>query len=319
MRVAFLGNGIFGLPALEALVRSRHAITSLVTRPDRAQGRGRRQRPTLTKIRAGELDLPVVEIDSLESAAAAEELRALEADIWAVVAFPIIPDSLLSIPPAGTVNLHASLLPRYRGAAPVQWALINGEEVTGVTTFFIDAGIDTGAICLQREIAIDPRENAGDLSARLARHGAELLVETLDRVEAGTAERRPQDDALATPAPRLKKSDGLLDWHEPADRIVNRVRGLTPWPGAYTFLNAERMVVISARRISSGEVPWEEGAAPAPGTLAGYLVDGTPIVSTGSGEGIALLYLQRESRAAAPGADVIRGMHCECGECFGAD
>jgi methionyl-tRNA formyltransferase len=319
VRVAFLGNGVFGLPALEALARSRHTIAALVTRPDREEGRGRRKRPTLTKVRAGELELPVLEIDDLESDESAAALRALEAGVWAVVAFPIIPDSLLSIPPAGTINLHASLLPKYRGAAPVQWALINGEEVTGVTTFFIDAGIDTGAICLQREVVIDPRENAGELSARLARHGAELLVETIDRVEEGTAERQPQDTSLATPAPRLQKEDGLIDWQQDADRIVNRIRGLTPWPGAYTFLNGERMVVLAARRIEAKEVPWENGAAPAPGTLAGYLVDGTPIVSTGQQQGVALLRLQRESRAAAPGADVIRGMHCECGECFSGD
>ncbi len=319
MRTAFLGNGVFGLPALEALARSGHELAALVTRPDREQGRGRRPSPTLTKVRAGELGLPVVEIDDLSSAAAAEALAALEAEIWAVVAFPIIPGELLTIPPAGTVNLHASLLPRYRGAAPVQWALINGEETTGVTTFFIDAGIDTGAICLQREVAIAPGENAGDLSARLARLGAALLLETLDRVEAGTAPRRPQNTALATPAPRLQKNDGEIDWTLPAAAIANRIRGLTPWPGAFTFLETERLMVLQARVISAEQLPWERDQLLRPGTLGGFDDDGTPVVSAGDGSGVALVSLQRESRSAAPGADVIRGLRCECGECFGDD
>ncbi len=319
MRTIFLGNGRFGLPALDALADSRHELLAVVTRPDRAEGRGRTKRPTPTKVRARERGVPVVEIDDLNAPGTASRLQALNAEIWVVVAFPIIPAELLAIPPAGTVNLHASLLPRYRGAAPVQRAIMDGVEVTGVTTFFIDAGVDTGAVCLQREVAIGPAENAGDLSARLADLGAGLLVETLDLVAAGTAPRQPQDPALATPAPRLTKEEGELDWNQPARRVVNRIRGLTPWPGAFTFFGPERLMVHAARPVEGMELPWPAEGAPEPGTLGGFLTDGTPVVSTADGTGVALLRLQRESRSAASGAAVIRGLRCKGGERFGAD
>lgn len=318
MRIAFLGNGDFGVPALRALARSGHEVVSVVTRPDRSAGRGRRPAPTPVKAEALQLDIPVLEIADLKASDTADSLAALEAELWVVVAFPIIPAALLEIPPRGTVNLHASLLPLYRGAAPVQWALIRGEEVTGLTTFFIDAGVDTGGICLQREVAIEPGENAGELSGRLSTIGADLMLETVDRIEEGTAPRVPQEPALATPAPKLAKGDGELDWEVPARDLVNMIRGLNPWPGSFTFLHGERILVLRAAVVPESEIPWGSGEIPAPGVIGGFLEEGTPVVAAGDGKGVALTELQREGRRPAPGAEVARGMRCEEGDRFGA-
>ena len=229
-----------------------------------------------------------------------------------VVAFPIIPAPLLQIPPLGTVNLHASLLPRYRGAAPVQRAIMAGEERTGVTTFFIDAGVDTGAICRQQEVDIEPGETSGELSARLSHIGAQLMLETLAMVRSGDPPRAPQDAALASPAPRLSKEEGRLIWSEDARTLVNRIRGTNPWPGAFTFAAGERLLVHRADPIAAGEVPWTGEVEP--GTVAAFTDDGSPIVAAGDGGGVVLLELQRGGRKASSGADVSRGLRWRGGE-----
>ena len=316
MRVAFLGNGVFGVPTFRALARSSHELIALVTRPDRAAGRGRRETISPLKPSAADHDIPVVEVADLRAAETSGQLADLKADLWVVVAFPIIPSELLVIPPAGTINLHASLLPRYRGAAPAQWAIINGESVTGVTTFFIDAGIDTGGICLQREVEIEADESADRLLPRLAEHGASLMLETVELIAAGKAPRTPQDPGLATPAPAFSKEDGLVDWDLTAITIRNRIRGLHPWPGSYSTLRGERILLLKARPTTAEEVPWDEGAAPPPGTLAGYLPNGLPVVATGGGEGLVLLEIQREGRRPGDGASVMRGLRSQPGERF---
>jgi methionyl-tRNA formyltransferase len=317
VRIAFLGNGAFGIPTFHALARSSHELTALVTRPDRGAGRGRRRNVSPLKAPAAEHGITVVEVADLRADGTAGRLAELEAELWVVVAFPIIPSQLLEIPPKGTINLHASLLPRYRGAAPVQWAIINGESVTGVTTFFIDAGIDTGGICLQREVEIDDDENAADLSGRLADHGAALMLETVDLIAAGKAPRTPQDPGLATPAPAFRKEDGLIDWDLPARSIGNRIRGLQPWPGAYTTISGERILLLKARPATDAEVPWESGQAPPPGTLAGRLPDGLPVVAAGEGSGLVLLEIQREGRRPGDAASVMHGLRSDPGERFG--
>lgn len=316
MRIAFLGNGAFGLPTLRTLNESRYELIAVVTRPDRPAGRGRKPEPSATKAAALELGVPVVEVEDLHAPQSGAALRALAADLWVVVAFPILPDELLEIPPLGTINLHASLLPRYRGAAPVQWALINGESITGVTTFFIDAGVDTGAICLQRELAIEPEETAGELSERLALAGAELMLETVERIEAGDAPRIPQDEGLATRAPRLRKEDGALDWQGAGRDLTNRIRGLNPWPGCYTEAGGIRLLVHRARYVDRSRRPWREPLVP--GTVGGFLEDGTPVVAAGDGTGVALLELQREGKRIAGGAEVARGLRWKGGERLGA-
>ncbi len=311
MKVAFLGNGTFGLPIVAALTASDHDLVAVVTRPDRPAGRGRRLEPSPTKQAAMGLGVPVVEIDDLKAPATREELAALKADCWVVVAFPILPTALLDVPARGIINLHASLLPAYRGAAPIQWALINGERVTGVTTFFIDAGVDTGAVCLQREVTIEPEEDAGELADRLARVGAELMLETIDRVAGGDAPRLRQDPALATPAPRLRKEDGEIDWERPAVEVVNRIRGLNPWPGTWTWLEGERLIIHRARKASS--------AAPgtAPGTVTGRDAGGFPVVAAGDGGGVVILEAQRAGRRPVGGDELARGLHWQGGERLG--
>ncbi|MFC1627794.1 methionyl-tRNA formyltransferase [Gemmatimonadota bacterium] len=319
MRVAFLGNGAFGIPTFQALARSPHEIISLVTRPDTAAGRGRKQTATALKPVAEEYDVPIMEIEDLRAPDTLERLAGIEALLWVVVAFPIIPSELLTIPSAGVVNLHASLLPRYRGAAPIQWAIINGETTTGVTTFFIDAGIDTGGICLQRKVGIEPDENAEALSLRLADTGARLMLETVDLIAAGSAPRVPQDTTLATPAPSFTRKDGRIDWEMAAEDIGNRIRGLHPWPGSYSTIRGERLLVLKARVTTGRELPWDEETHPAPGTLAGFLSDGAPVISTGDGKGVVLLEIQREGRRPGDAVAVMRGMRCEAGERFGDD
>ncbi len=316
MRIAFLGNGAFGVPTLYALARSTHEVISVITRQDRPAGRGRKLLPSPPKTAAMELGISVVEIKDMKSPETEASLRALDAEVWVVVAFPIIPENLLDIPPQGIVNLHASLLPRYRGAAPVQWALIRGETATGITTFFIDADVDTGAICLQREVPIGREETAGELSERLAAIGAGLMVETIDLVGAGTAPRIVQDTQQATPAPKLSKADGELDWRLPAEEVVNRVRGLNPWPGGYTHIGQERILVLRVRRMVEEKVVSETVESPPPGTVWGFLEDGSPVVVAGDGEAVALLELQRAGKRAVAGAELARGLHWKGGEKF---
>jgi methionyl-tRNA formyltransferase len=313
VRLAFLGNGEFGVPVLEALLGSSHNLTAVVTRSDRPAGRGRAPEPSPIKEAARRTGTTVVEVSDLKDPETRNRLVALEADCWVVVAFPILPRILLDVPPHGIINLHASLLPRYRGAAPIQWALIRGERVTGVTTFLIDAGIDTGAICLQRELAIEPGENAGELAVRLARTGAALMVETLDRLQRGDLPRLPQDPARATPAPKLEKEEGLLDWTLAATDLVNRVRGLNPWPGTWTFFGPERILV---RRAGRAGPPWEPLTA-APGTVAAFLESGEPVVAAGGGSGVVLLEAQRAGRRPATGSELARGLRWRGGERLG--
>ncbi|MCK4772960.1 MAG: methionyl-tRNA formyltransferase, partial [Candidatus Latescibacteria bacterium] len=293
---------------------SIHKVVSVVTRPDRPGGRGRRVAPSPTKTTALELGIPVAEYEDLKGPRTGRLLKSLNADMWVVVAFPIIPEALLDIPALGIVNLHASLLPRYRGAAPVQWAIIRGETVTGVTTFFIDAGVDTGSVCLQREVGIGPEETAGELADRLAEAGAELIVETVVLVESGEVPRIVQDQAMVTPAPKLNKADGEIDWFSGAIEVVNRVRGLNPWPGSYTFFKDERILVLRARCVSEEEIVHGRVDTTAPGTIVGFLEDGSPVVVAGDGAGIALLDLQRAGRQRAKGADVARGQRWQGGE-----
>lgn len=316
MNITFLGNGSFGVPALQEIHNSSHNLLSVVTRPDRPEGRGRKLAPSAVKVAALEMDLPVLEYGNLKDIETLEQFRSLKTDLWVVVAFPIIPESMLGFSPLGIVNLHASLLPLYRGAAPVQWAIIKGESVTGVTTFFIDAGVDTGLICLQREVSIDPAETAGELSERLKYIGAKLMLETIDLVESGEAPRIAQDSTVSSPAPKLNKSDGELDWNSGTDEVINRIRGLNPWPGSFTHYNRERILVLKARALLDTDDFQDAAVNRPPGSIAGFLKDGWPVVVTGDGCFIVLLQLQRAGRQPAIASDVARGLRVETGDRF---
>jgi len=241
MRLIFMGTPEFALPSLNALHHSGHAILAVVCQPDRPKGRGGRLTPPPVKGMAERFELPILQPDKMKDLAFLEGLRALKPEVIVVVAFGrILPPAILDLPPHGCINLHASLLPKYRGAAPIQWAIINGEQETGVTTMRLDPGMDTGDILLQERMPILPEDTAGSLSVRLAERGADLMIRTLKGLESGEIIPVPQDNTQATLAPILDKEAGEIDWTRPAVHILNRIRGLSPWPGAYTFYQDER-------------------------------------------------------------------------------
>ncbi len=247
MRVVFLGTPAFAVPTLEA-VANAHQVILVVTQPDRPKGRGQEVTASPIKQAATRLGLPLYQPERIRRPEAQERLASLKPEIMVVVGYgQIIPQSVIDIPPRGIVNVHASLLPKYRGAAPIQWAIVNGEKITGVTTMQINAGLDTGDILLARETPIDDDETAVELGARLARMGAELLVETLDGLSRAAIAPRKQDDAQASLAPILKKEDGAIRWTEPAAAIHNRARGLLPWPGGHTRFRGQLLHIWRAR------------------------------------------------------------------------
>jgi methionyl-tRNA formyltransferase len=246
MRLVFLGTPAFAVPTLESLVAAGYDVLSVVTQPDRPSGRGRRLAASPVKEAALRLGLPVYQPERIRRPDAVAVLAGLRPDIMVVVGYgQILPQTVLDIPPHGIINVHASLLPEYRGAAPVQWAIANGATRTGVTTMRIDAGLDTGDMLLKAETEIGPEETALELGARLAAMGAALLIETLERIE--TIAPHKQDAAQATYAPLLKKENGLIDWRQPAQAIHNRVRGFQPWPGAYTRFRGQQLHIWKSR------------------------------------------------------------------------
>src|SRR5271157_2862895 len=248
MRLVFLGTPAFAVPALERLVEAGHQVLAVVTQPDRPSGRGQHPAPPPVKEAAARMGLPVCQPERVKLPETVEFLRAQGAEAMVVVGYgQIIPQSVIDLAPLGIVNVHASLLPKYRGAGPVQWAILNGETRTGVTTMRIDAGLDTGDMLMKTWTEIGPDENAVELGARLAAMGADLLVETLAGLVAGTIVPEKQDASQATYARLLKKEDGMVDWSLPAQAIHNRVRGLQPWPGAYTTFRGQTLHIWKLR------------------------------------------------------------------------
>jgi methionyl-tRNA formyltransferase len=296
MRLVFLGTPAFAVPTLEAIVRSGHEVASVLTQPDRPRGRGQKPAPSPVKQAALALELEVYQPERVRRPEAVEYLQGLGARAMVVVGYgQIIPQSVIDLAPLGIINVHGSLLPKYRGAGPIQWAIVNGETRTGVTTMQIDAGLDTGAMLLKSETEIALEENAIDLGRRLAVLGADLLVETLARLEAGTILAEKQDDRQATWAPLLKKEDGLIDWTAPAGAIHNRVRGLQPWPGAHTSFRGAPLQIWKSRVA--------DGAAAEPGAV---LRSRPLLVATGDGA-LELLEVQLEGRKRIAAADFANG------------
>jgi methionyl-tRNA formyltransferase len=248
VRLIFLGTPSFAVPSLERLVASGHEVLAVYTQPDRPKGRGRGLAASPVKEAAIRLGLPVYQPERIRGPEVVESLASFGARAMVVVGYgQILPQSVIDIPPLGIINVHASLLPKYRGAAPIQWSIVRGETTTGVTTMRIDAGMDTGDILLQRETPIAPEETAIDLGQRLAAMGADLLAETLEAIERRSIVPRAQDHSLASYAPILRKEDGEIDWNLPAIDIYNRVRGFLPWPGAWTRFRGQMMHVWRAR------------------------------------------------------------------------
>jgi len=247
VRLVYLGTPAFAVPTLERAVEAGHEVLAVFTQPDRPKGRGQKDAMPPVKEAALLLGLPVSQPERIRKPEVVEQLRALAPDAMVVVGYgQIIPQAILDIPPQGIINVHASLLPKYRGAAPIQWAIARGETRTGVTTMKIDAGLDTGDMLLKWETEIGPEETAVQLGARLAVAGADLLVKTL--AELGDIVPEKQDEAQASYAPILKKEDGRIDWSLSADEIVNRVRGFEPWPGCYGSLRGQRFHVWKAKQ-----------------------------------------------------------------------
>lgn len=242
-----MGTPEFAVPSLEALLKSGHEVVGVVTQPDRPKGRGHALASPPVKEVAQRAGIPVVQPGKIRTPEFLERLAGWAPDLIAVTAFGrILHAPILSLPPKGCVNVHGSLLPKYRGAAPVQWAVINGDTETGITTMLMDEGMDTGPMLLQARLPIMPDDTAGTLAPRLAELGGRLLVETIAQLQAGTLTPRPQDSSQATMAPLLKKEDGAIDWTMTAVAIANRIRGLSPWPGAYTFLGQDRWNIWKA-------------------------------------------------------------------------
>ncbi len=244
MQVVFMGTPTFSVPTLEALLDSEFPVVGVVTQPDRPRGRGQALSASPVKELAQAKGLPILQPAKMKQPEFLKHLEAWQPDVIVVTAFGrILPKIILDMPPRGCLNVHASLLPRYRGAAPIQWAIINGESETGITTMLMDEGMDTGAILLQEPVSIDPEETAGELSVRLAHIGGRLLIETLRAWTARELTPIVQNGAKATMARLLKKEDGNLPWDRSAIEIANRIRGLSPWPGAYTFCQQERLTI----------------------------------------------------------------------------
>jgi methionyl-tRNA formyltransferase len=295
MHLVFLGTPGFAVPSLEAVVAAGHPVLAVVTQPDRPSGRGQHASAPPVKQAAQRLGLPVYQPERVRRPEAVEYLRALAPDAMVVVGYgQIIPQSVIDIPPLGIINVHGSLLPKYRGAGPVQWALLNGETVTGVTTMRIDAGLDTGDMLLKAETGIGPEETAVELAARLAEMGAALLVRTLEGLEAGAIVPEKQDSSQASYAPLLKKEDGMIDWSQPAAAIHNRVRGLQPWPGASTVFRGQTLHIWRARRLD---------ATGAPGRLRSVK---PPVVGCGEGA-LELVEVQLEGRKRMAASDFANG------------
>lgn len=296
MRVLFYGTPEFALPTLEALLE-RHTVAAVVTQPDKPAGRGQHLRPPPVKDRALAAGIPVLQPPKLRDPGWPERLAEVGADIAVVVAFgQILPKGVLDVPPRGSINVHASVLPRYRGAAPIAWAIIRGETETGITTFQMDPGMDTGDVLLSESTPIGSAETAGELSTRLSVIGARVMIRTLERLD--TLTPRPQDHSQATMAPRLKKEDGWLRLAEPARDLANRVRGCNPWPGAAVMTAAGRLLIWRA-----ATVPHPSDAAP--GTLV-QSGPGATCIATGQGLLLPAL-VQPENRKAMAWEDFLRG------------
>lgn len=300
MRIVFMGSGSFAIPSLEALIAAGHDVAAVVTQPDKEKGRGREVAPPPVKPVAIAHNIPVLQPQRIKRPEAQEELRRLAPELQVVVAYgQILPRPVIDIPPRGTVNVHASLLPRYRGAAPIQWAIVNGESETGVTTMLIDEGLDTGATLLARATPIGAEETTPVLEARLAGLGADLLIETIGGLVNGTVVPRPQDHASATLAPIIEKEQGRIDWTQTAAAIDCRIRGFHPWPGTTTTAGGRPLKVLRAR-------PLPDRGDEAPGTLVAVDREGL-VIACGAGTRLRLLEVQPESRKAMPAAAFAAG------------
>ena len=306
MRLVFMGTPKFAVPPLRALAAAGHDIAGVVTRIDKPSGRNRVLTPPPVKLASQEAGFTVYQPRRVREQEFIEALRKLNPEVIVVSAFgQILPKEILFLPKYGCINIHASLLPAYRGAAPINWAIIHGEPFTGITIMQMDEGMDTGAILLQERIPIDPHDTAGTLTEKMSHLGARMITAALPLLETGKLEPVGQDGSKATLAPILKKEDGLIDWKLTALEIHNRVRGLSPWPGAYTFLDGKLIKIIESEAASgTGE----------PGMLYGTESN---MLAVGTGSGLLrILTLQPADKRPMPAGDFLRGFRGIAGKKF---
>ncbi len=306
MKVVFMGTPEFSVPTLDALASGRHEVAAVVTQPDRPKGRGRKLTPSPVKAAALEHGIRVLQPERVRAPEFLSEIKAIGPEVIVTIAFgQILPRELLEIPPGGCINVHPSLLPRHRGAAPVNWSIIKGDAETGVTTIMMDEGMDTGDILLQHSIPIDDNDTAGSLHDKLSRLGADLLLETLELLEEGGLEPVKQDHGQASHAPTFRKTDGRIDWSLSAEDVWNRIRGLNPWPGAFTEFQGEPLKILSA------------GKSPGQGKPGEIIDVGREGVVTACGRGaIKIMELQLAGKRRMSAAEFIRGHRVEKGDFF---
>jgi len=315
MRIVFCGTPQFAVPTLKHLLaQTEIEIVGVITQPDRPSGRGQEVSFSPVKKAALAANLALYQPEKIRAPETETLLQKLAPDCVVIIAYgQIIPARLLPIPKLGWINLHASLLPKYRGAAPINWAIVNGETRTGATTMRIDAGMDTGEMLLQREIEIGPEETAPELAARLSEFGAPLMVETLRGLAAGSIAPKPQEHAEASSAPMLNKEDGRIDWNRPAIDIYNRMRGFAPWPGAYTTFRGQTCHVWGDPVSEERDVGLPSGEAP--GTLAGE--KNKLFIWCGDATVLCLRLVQVEGRKPVKATDFANGARLKSGERFG--
>lgn len=305
-KIVFMGTPDFSVPPLKVLHESVHEVSLVVTQPDRPKGRGRKMMPPPVKEAAVKMGYRVIQPEKVNTDEFKAIMEQVKPDLFVVVAFGhILSQDILNIPRLGAINIHASLLPKYRGAAPIQWAVINGEKETGVTTMFMDRGMDTGHMLLKEKLEISTDDTAGTLHDRLAKAGADILSKTLKEFEQETIKPIPQDNSKATYARPLKKKDGLIDWNKPAETLECFIRGMTPWPGAFTFFNKKRLRIFKAR-------PLDVKSTEAPGTILQSFPDELR-VGAGDQSVLSILEIQGPSGKRLEIKDFLRGCQVPAG------
>lgn len=306
LRIAYFGTPDFAVPGLRALMASAHRVVVLVSQPDRPKGRGQKLLPTPTKAVAGAAGIPVLQPTRLKDETFVEQLRAFALDLGVVAAYGrIIPDAVLAVPRLGMINIHASLLPAYRGAAPVHRAVINGDEATGVTIMRVVTALDAGPMFAAARRSIGPDETTPEVERDLASLGARLVVEVVDRLAAGTAHEVAQDDSLATYAPKIERHEGTIDWTLPARRIHDLVRGLQPWPLVSAWLGGGRCLLHRTQ-------PTDEASSAPAGTIA-HASGGVIAIAAGDGRLLRLLELQPEGKRVMSAREFLAGRRLDAG------
>jgi len=316
LRIVYFGTPTFAVPALERLLDSRHAIVSVVTQPDRPRGRGQHVHEGPVKALAAARGVSVLQPEKIKDGLFQDALRVRAPDLGVVAAYGrILPDELLALPPLGFINIHASILPAYRGASPIQHAVMNGDPETGVSIMQVVRELDAGPVFATARRAVAPDETSVDVERDLARIGADLVIDVVDGISRGDAVARPQDDARVTYAGKLTKADGLLDWNQPARTLHNRIRGLHPWPHAHSFLAGHRYVILRSEVLDTGGAGLKTGPSRSGVVLEAH--GGDLIVAAGDETALRVLEIQPEGKRPMTARDFLAGHRARPGDRFG--